>query len=148
MPGQSIRCFFRCGSVSVIQPTIITIPTMPSGRFTKNTHRHDRWSVMNPPRSGPTMVATPNTIEARPMTLGRSSRVYMSPIVVCATGMRAPAPTPCSARQSTSMSIEVERPQSTDATRNRIMPMRKIRLRPYMSDRRPQTGMVAISASR
>ena len=33
----------------------------PIGRFTKNTHRHKIWSVINPPITGPTTDDRPQT---------------------------------------------------------------------------------------
>ena len=36
------------------------------GTFTKKIQRHDRWSVMNPPTSGPITLADPNTAPKYP----------------------------------------------------------------------------------
>ena len=44
--------------------------------------------------------------------------------------------------------IDPDAPQSTEPMRKIAMPVRKIFLRPYMSANRPQSGIVAISASR
>jgi hypothetical protein len=104
--------------------------------------------VRKPPISGPTIDPKPKTIENTIEIFGRSSMVYMSATIVCATGSTQPAPTPCIARNRMSSTIEPAEPQSTEPTRKMINPARKIRLRPYMSAKRPQRGMVAISASR
>ena len=90
----------------------------------------------------------PNTADITAESRARCSSVYKSATIVCATGSRHPAPTPCMARNRMSSPIEVEAPQSAEPTRKMIMPSRKIRLRPYMSASRPQSGIDAISASR
>ena len=63
MPSQSMRCFRRCCNGSTMNTTTRKMPTMPMGRFTKNTHRHERLSVRKPPMIGPRIVAPPNTID-------------------------------------------------------------------------------------
>ena len=44
--------------------------------------------------------------------------------------------------------IEPDAPQRIEPSMKIAMPVRKIFLRPYMSAKRPQSGMVAISTSR
>jgi len=69
-------------------------------------------------------------------------------VIVWATGSRHPAPIPWMPRHSTSIVIDPARPAHADPTRKIAMPIRKILFRPNMSDSRPHSGIVAISASR
>ena len=45
----------------------------PNGTLTKKTQRQDRWSVRNPPISGPTMEASPQVDEKYPCIRARCS---------------------------------------------------------------------------
>ena len=80
--------------------------------------------------------------------MARCSRVKRSAVMVWATGRRQPAPTPWTPGTGPASVIEVAIPENAEPTRKIAMPTRKIFLRPYMSARRPHSGIVAISASR
>ena len=56
-PSRSNRCR-SVGNVGISQaPT--ARPITPMGTLTKKIHAQPRWSMMTPPASGPTSVATP-----------------------------------------------------------------------------------------
>ena len=54
----------------------------------------------------------------------------MSPMAAIASGMRPPAPRPCTARPAISIPIEVAMPQRIEPVENSVMPMRKSGRRP------------------
>ena len=57
----------------------------------------------------------------------------MSAMIVSASDIRPPAPTPCSARNAASSYIEVEIPQRKDPTTKTLIAKMKNGRRPYMS---------------
>lgn len=70
-----MRCRWREVIGSIITVFTSTNATMPMGRFTKNTHRHESWSVRKPPMNGPTIDANPNVPDRTAETLARCSSV-------------------------------------------------------------------------
>ena len=65
LPSQSIRTSDRlrlAGRTSAVTSNA----SRPSGTFTKKIQRHERWSVRNPPTSGPITLAAPNTAPKKP----------------------------------------------------------------------------------
>ena len=60
----------------------------------------------------------------------------------------APAPTPCTSRNTISMGIEVAKPQSSDPRRNTAIPTSRTGRRPYRSLSLPNTTVVAVWVSR
>jgi hypothetical protein len=114
----------------------------------RNTQRHDNWSVMKPPTSGPKMLETPHTPLNQPCIFARSSSVKMSPMMVMASGTSAPAPRPCSARAPMSCVIDCAKPHAAEPTRNTATPIWNSRRRPKRSDSFPHTGTVTVDVSR
>ena len=59
-PSTSIRCARRMrGGLSTLDVTTSAIA--PTGRLMRKTHRHETWSTMKPPSSGPTTLANAKT---------------------------------------------------------------------------------------
>ena len=54
--------------------------------------------MIQPPRAGPTIEASPKTAIITPCQRPRSAGLKMSPMMAMAMGMIAPAPRPCTAR--------------------------------------------------
>jgi hypothetical protein len=89
----------------------------------RKTQRHESWSVMKPPRSGPKTLETPHTPLNSPCIRARSSSVKMSPMMVIASGTSAPAPIPCTARDTMSWVIVCETPHAAEPIRNTATPI-------------------------
>ena len=83
------------------------------------------------------MAATPQTPEKRPCMRARCSNEKMSPIMMNASGISPPAPSPCSARNAISCPMFCACPHSTEPTRNSAMATMKTGLRPRTSDSLP-----------
>ncbi len=92
---------------------------------------------MMPPASGPTTAEVAQTVAIAPCTRPRSSSLKRSPMIVIVTGWMAPAPSPCSSRNSTSDIIDQAKPQSAEPTRKMIMPAISTGLRPKISESLP-----------
>ena len=104
--------------------------------------------MMKPPTSGPTIDDIPQTLLKTPCMRVRSVSVYISPMIVSASGINPPAPRPCRARKTISCGIDCEMPASIEPTRNstiagKIQPAAAVR-----SDNRPQSGTVAVDVRR
>src|SRR5581483_4143059 len=89
-----------------------------------------------------------HTPEVKPCMRPRCRASKRSPIIVMPVEMSAPAPRPWSARNAMSWSIVALWPQSIDAPTNTTSATRYTRLRPWTSAKRPNTGVVAVEASR
>ncbi len=105
-------------------------------------------SVIQPPSSGPTMVATPKTLMSTPAHRALWAGGKMSPRMAWVMGSMAPAPSPWRARNPMSSTIERLCPHSAEPTTNSTIPTMKKRLRPYASESLPQMGMETADASR
>src|ERR1700689_4356560 len=65
MPAESAPGCTRAPAPGT--PAAVTInAAMPNGRLTKKIQRHEKYSTMNPPRSGPMTVAAPNVAPKNP----------------------------------------------------------------------------------
>lgn len=136
-------------SVMNLRPS--TIPAMPTGRLIRKIVRHSRpnrfHSVSRAPRSGPQTPPIPTMAPNRPKTLPRScaGKVACTMDNTCGTMIAAIAP--CRIRDATSMSAFTAKPLSAEATVKPVTPIRKIRLRPWMSPSRPPVIRPAANAS-
>jgi hypothetical protein len=83
-----------------------------------------------------------------PCTRARSSTVYMSPTIVMLIGWTAPAPIPCTARNTMRLSMLQAAPHSTEPRRNAPIPKNMIGLRPKTSASFPYSGTVTAWVSR
>jgi hypothetical protein len=101
---------------------------------------------MEPPTSGPPIIAIAITPAIRPWYLPRSRGGISSPMIAMTPTIRPPAPRPCSARKLISWSIDWDMPESADPTRKITIEVRKMPLRPYMSPSLPQMGVEAAVA--
>ncbi len=71
-----------------------------------------------------------------------------SPISAVAVTMIAPPPTPCSARDATSMVIDPANPHSTEPARKNTTESWKTALRPNRSPSLPTIAVAIVEASR
>ena len=65
-------------------------------------------------------------------------------MVASAPTMSPPAPTPCSARNAISWSIECDTPDSAEPIRKITMAIMSSRLRPYWSPSLPYSGVAMV----
>ncbi len=86
--------------------------------------------MIQPPISGPTIVATPQTLMSTPVHLARCAGGKMSPMIACEIGIMAPAPRPWKARKRMSSVMLWLWPHSTEPVMKMAMPTMKKRLRP------------------
>ena len=84
-----------------------------NGTPMKKLPRHPKVSVMNPPSSGPPMVANAMMPPTMPMYLPRSRGETMSATTICTSAIRPPAPSPCTTRIEISISVLCEKPAMT-----------------------------------
>ena len=125
--------------------TAITTAMMPIGTFTKKIHRQDRPEVRMPPSSGPIATARPVTAPQTPNATPRSLPRKASASSASDTANMMAPPTPCTARDSWSISGLTAKPHSTDAQVNTTSPIRYSSRRPYMSARLPAVSRNAAS---
>ena len=85
----------------------------------------------------PMPAMAPNTPNARARSLGMVNVVVSTD---SAAGARTAANTPCSARAPTSSSNVCAAPPSAEAAAKPTSPMRNMRRRPNMSERRPPSS--------
>ncbi len=65
-PSQSnFSNSFHCGLSKSISASAAVVTQMPGTRLTKNSQRHENWSVSQPPTVGPIVGAS---VATRPMT--------------------------------------------------------------------------------
>ena len=132
-PGRSIvrpSGFFDSGAkrAATIRPAI------PTGTFRKNTLCQPSESTRSPPTTGPSASARPDTPAQSPMACARSrGSGNVCVMIESVLGIRAAAPTPCSAREAIRNPMEPDRPQSSEPSEKMIRPAMKSRLRPNRS---------------
>ncbi len=105
-------------------------------------------SVMNPPSTGPSTFANPNTDDRIPMYLplslgGKTSATTMNGMV-----MSIPPPIPWSPLKKVSSIMFWEKPQRTDVVINIIIPVIRNFLRPYISDNFPDSIIAMVDVKR
>ena len=102
----------------------------PTGRLIRKTQCHEKFSVSQPPSSGPIsgprIKPSPKIAIARP----RSSGGLRSIRITCAIGIIDAPNIPCKKRKTTSSSSRTEIPQSPETTVNPTTETSSNRLRP------------------
>ena len=109
--------------------TMITV-TMTNGTLMAKIQRQLATSMSQPPTSGPTTVAMPPHAVHDPIAPPRSSGGKFATITASALGVSSAPKTPCSARPTTSTSIEGASAQMTLTAPNPTTPIVKIRRSP------------------
>ena len=111
-----------------------TNATMPTGTLTRKIARQPRPkrspSTSAPPMIGPSTAAPPMTGPNIPKALAISSFGNDARTIPKPCGIMTAAKPPCSSRKAMSSPAEAATPQSTEASVNPAMPMRKRRRRP------------------
>jgi hypothetical protein len=126
----------------------------PIGMLIRNTHRQPSMPRMlsapakTPPTSGPTTAATPKIARKKPWYLARSRGARMSPMIASGSDIRPPAPMPCTARNPASISMDVEKLDSTDPAMKIEMLRMMSGRRPNRSDSLPYSGVVTVEVIR
>ena len=128
---------------SATRSSVITRATTPIGRLTKKIHRQDRPEVRIPPSSGPMATASPVTAPQTPKATPRSLPRKASASRASATENMIAPPTPCSPRDSCSISALTAVPHSSDPRVKMTRPTRYSRRRPYRSARLPAVSSSA-----
>src|SRR6478735_7243379 len=121
---------------------------MPIGTLTMKHQCQDRWSVKNPPSSGPITVVTPKTAPRAPWYLPRSRSGTTSAIRAVEVTIRPPAPIPWTARHATSQVIVSARAHISEAATNSPALSWKLSLRPNRSPNLPASTVAIVSVSR
>ena len=119
----------------------------PSGTLMPKAHRHEKYVVSQPPRSGPTAaippMVEPQTANAIPRSLPRNVALMSDSDV----GRIIAPPTPCSSRAPMRSPAEPERAASTDESAKIVTPSSMTRRRPKRSARVPNTRSSAAKTS-
>ena len=123
----------------------------------KKIHSQPRWSVNQPPSSGPATEETPKTAANIPWYLPRSRGGITSPMTARARDIRPPPPRPWTARPAImtlipgtlrKSAISGEKPQISEPIRKTTIAAWNIGRRPRMSEILPQSGVAAVEVSR
>ena len=101
---------------------------------------------MNPPISGPPIMAAGITAIITPTYFPRSRGETIIAITDMIPTIRPPAPRPWNARKSTSSSMFWLIPHSADPTRNTTIELMKVALCPSRSPSLPQIGVAMVDA--
>src|SRR6185295_18785591 len=72
---------------------------IPMGMLIRNTHRHEKLSVIHPPSGGPTAGAVTIAMLYRAKAAGRFAAGKVSTRMACSTGASPPPPMPCNMRK-------------------------------------------------
>jgi hypothetical protein len=99
--------------------------------------------TIQPPMMGAMAGAMPKIIETWLISRCASSPCNTSRTTARPTIKPTPALSPCNARNSNNIGIDVDKAQPTDATINTASPARMTRLRPIASDSGPCTTLIA-----
>ncbi len=122
-PRQSRRSAGACGWVCPGRPKPAhNRASKPGGKTIQKPQRQLHWSVIHPPRAGPSRFAMICTNPNRPKTRPRRLSSKRSPTAARAAGATAPAPNPCTARQPTNCSMLVELAASSEPVRKTNIP--------------------------
>ena len=111
-----------------------------SGRLMTNISRQDTAWTSQPPMNGPIAVPTPLYPDHAPMALPRSPGRNTASRMARLPGVSRAAPTPCRARARIRNVAPGATALSRDASANQITPIRKTRLRPYLSPSAPPSS--------
>ncbi len=104
--------------------------TAATGRLIRKISRHDQTSTSQPPRNGPTAVATPLSPDQVPIARLRSCGAKLASRIARLPGVSRAAPTPCNAREPMSTGAFGATAAPIDATTNHTTPIAKTRRRP------------------
>ncbi len=116
---------------------------------TKNAARQPNISVSAPPRIGPKPLATANEVEISACHLMRRfGSGNKSTGAVKAVAVIMPPPSPCTARNAISCSMDCARPHSKDPSAMMLTDTRMNGLRPNRSPKRPKIGMNTAEVSK
>ena len=121
---------------------------MTSGTFRAKIQRHETWSTITPPASGPTIDAMPPQAVQEPIAAPRSSGAKAVTMTASELGVSSAPAAPCRARAAISTSIVGASAQATERTPNAATPRAKMRRSPKMSPSEPPTRISDASASR
>ena len=96
-----------------------TSVTSTSGTLIAKIQRHDVWSTIRPPTSGPTMTAIPPQAVQEPIAAPRSRSGNAAAMIASELGVSSAPAAPCSARAAISVSVRRRRPRRRARGRRR-----------------------------
>src|SRR5436309_9168287 len=106
----------------------------------KNAARHERWSISQPPNTGPSAAISADAPDHVPMALPRLCSSNDALMIAKLPGTSNAAPTPWIARAAMSWRTLPARPHHTDAVANSATPITNTRRRPNRSPAAPPTS--------
>ena len=104
--------------------------TSTSGTLSAKIQRHETWSTIHPPTSGPTITATPPQAVHDPIAAPRSFGANAATMIASELGVSSAPAAPCRARAAISTSIVGARAHATDRTPNAPTPSANTRRSP------------------
>ena len=120
--------------------SVTNTATAPIGTLTKKIHFQPMPEVITPPSTGPTATAAPVTAPKTPNAVPRSLPWNACAISASEVANIIAPPVPCTARARFSISGELDRPQTAEATVNTTRPATNTRLRPIRSATEPPSA--------
>ena len=101
-----------------------------SGTLRAKIQRHEPWSTIRPPASGPTIAAIPPHAVQDPIAAPRSLGPNAATMIASELGVTSAAAAPCSARAPISTSIVGASAHAIDVTPNAVTPSANTRRSP------------------
>ncbi len=120
-PITSTRRPATLGVRGTAASTSTTVPAT-SGTLSANTQRHETWSTITPPASGPMTAAIPLHAVQVPIAGPRSRAENALMMIASELGVSNAAATPCKARAAISTPIVGARAHATENTPNAATP--------------------------
>ena len=93
-------------------------------------HRHEAWSTMAPPASGPTIVAIPPHAVQVPIAAPRSFGGKAATMIASELGVTSAPAAPCAARAAISQPIDGAAAHATESAPNDATPIANTRRAP------------------
>jgi hypothetical protein len=126
---------------------VATVAKMTATRGSQNSQWYERWSTITPASTMPAPAPMPRIADIRPMPPATRSRGNSSRMIPKARG-KMPPPAPWTTRPATSSGIEVATADISVPTPRRTRTPTSTRSLPWMSPRRPSSGVATEALSR
>ncbi len=123
------------------------IASTPIGTLIQNTADQSAFSTSSPPRRGPIASPSPEMPAHTPIATGRRLGGNVATRIESDSGFMSAAPTPCVARNATSMPALLDSAQPADAAVKIARPATNSRRRPKRSPSLPPSRMSAANGT-
>ena len=128
-PTKSTRRWLSCGTSATALRTSQSV-TRTIGTLIAKIQRHEVWSTITPPASGPTISAIPPQAVQEPIALPRSAWANAATMIASELGVSSAPAAPCSARAAISVSEVGATAQASESTPKAAIPNENTRRLP------------------